>query len=381
MRGSGAAVLLAVLLSACGGSTPSASHSPAATSQASTGPTPSTASAQPSAPSPTLGPPSLLKCTAPVPAGDNLVIGAVSGDPTVVIRDIQDPANAHNVCSFTAGAANPQFVSATAVAYETADNQIIKTVAGTSGTTVMATFTTYGSGQYAFSPDGTEMSYLDGAAWRMVDASGNHLLASLPPAASRPAVPDQDSVFLGFSPDGQYVALFQTLRTGGSGASAADQVRRVKDGSLVYSTSGMTMATWASVPSRLYFRDSAGAMKRWDATAGATPMLSVKWINPQPSPDGRWIAYTIRGLSGLGAIGLYSVQANSVTTITTSGRAGVHFVSNDLIFYFGETACTGCAVPAPADVAYIYDIAGAQEVISRLASVYDSWPHTTPAGI
>lgn len=381
MRGSGAAVLLAVLLSACGGSTPSASHSPVAGSTQSPGPTPSTASAAPSAPPPTLGPPSLLKCTAPVPAGDNLVIGAVSGDPTVVIRDIQDPANARNVCSFAPGAANPQFVSATTVAYETADNQIIKATAGASGTTVMANFTTYGSGQYAFSPDGNALTYLDGSAWRMVDASGNHLLATLPAATAHPSVPDQDSIFLGFSPDGLYVALVQTWRVGGSGASAPDQVRKVKDGSLVYSTSGMTMATWASVPSRLYFRDSAGAVKRWDATAGEIPMLSVKWIEPQASPDGRWIAYTVRGLSGLGAIGLYSVQGNSVTTITASGRAGVHFVSNDLIFYFGETACTGCAAPTPANVAYIYDIAGAQEVISRLASVYDSWPHTTPAGI
>jgi len=381
VRGSGAAVLFAVLLAGCGGSTPSASHSPAGSSPQAPGATPWTATAAPSAAPPTLGPPSLLRCTTPVPAGDNLVIGAVSGDPTTVIRDIQDPANARNVCSFAPGAVNPQFVSATIVAYETADNQIIKAVAGASGTTVLATYTTYGSGQYAFSPDGSAMSYLDGGAWRMVDTSGNHLLASLPAAASRPSVPDQDSIFLGFSPDGQYVALFQTFHLGGSGSSAPDQVRRVKDGSLVYSTSGMTMATWASVPSRLYFRDSSGAMKRWDPSAGVTPMLSVKWINPQPSPDGRWIAYTVRGLSGLGAIGLYSVQGNSVTTVTTTGRTGAHFVSNDLVFYFGETACTGCSAPAPANVAYIYDIAGAQEVISRLASVYDSWPHTTPAGI
>ena len=379
MRGSRAAVLLVLPLIACGGSAPAATHSPATGSPPATGAPPVTpaGTATPGG----AGPPSLLSCTAPVPAGDGLIIGTVSGDPTIVVRDIQDPANARNLCTFAPGAISPQFVSAGTIAYETADNQILKTAAGAGGSTAVAVFTTPGSGQYAFSPDGTAMSYLDGAAWRLVDATGNHLLATLPAATSRVPVPDQDSIFLGFSPDGQYVALFQTYRVGGSGQAAPDQVRKVRDGSLVYSASGMTMATWASSPGRLYFRDASGAVKRWDPSSGVAQMLSVKWIDPRPSADGRWIAYTVRGSSGLGAIGLYSVQGNTATTVTASGRTSVRFISNDLLFYFGEKLCTGCTAPAPADIAYIYDIAGSQEVVSRLANVYDSWPHATPAGI
>ena len=54
------------------------------------------------------------------------MIGTVTGDPTYVIRDIQDPANAKNLCRFDAAALSPQFASATQVTYTTASNQIIK---------------------------------------------------------------------------------------------------------------------------------------------------------------------------------------------------------------------------------------------------------------
>ena len=77
-------------------------------------------------------------------------------------------------------------------------------------------------------------------------------------------------------------------------ATAPDQVRKASDGSLVYSTSSMTMDVWASIPSRLFFRDAAGSVKRWDATAGLSTMLSLHWIRPKASPDGRWIGYTVR---------------------------------------------------------------------------------------
>jgi hypothetical protein len=32
-------------------------------------------------------------------------------------------------------------------------------------------------------------------------------------------------------------------------------------------------------------------------------------------------------------------------------------------------------------VTYIYDIAGTSEVVSRLAYVYDNWPHVTQPGL
>ena len=328
----------------------------------------------------------MVHCASAVPAGDNLVIGTVVGDPTLVVRDIQDPANAKNVCTFDPNVIGPQFVNAATVAYETSDRQIIQAPLAGGATTVLASYggSVLTSGQYAISPDGRSMTYLDVDTWHLVDASGNRVLTTLPPVPGRGINPDEDDSFLGFSPDGQYLALFQTFHTGGSGATAPDQIRRASDGSLVYSTSGMTMAVWSSVPSRLFFRDTTGNMRRWDASAGVSSMTTLHWIRPRSSPDGRWIAYTFRTPSGIGGVGFYSVQANSQQNTTPPGRSGVAFLTSDLVWYSGEKACTancGPLLTTPTGVTYIYSIAGTSEVTSRLASVYDAWPRVTAPGL
>ncbi|HEX2647240.1 MAG TPA: hypothetical protein VHO95_08420, partial [Candidatus Dormibacteraeota bacterium] len=193
-----------------------------------------------------------MHCSAAVPAGDNLVIGTVVGDPTVVVRDIQDPANARNLCSFDSSVLAPQFVSATSVAYETSANQIIKADLVSGATAILATYSSgFGSGQYAISPDGRSVTYLDGNAWHLAGPAGNRVLSTLPAVPPRGVNPNEDDSYLAFSPDGLYIALFQTFHTGGSGETAADQIRRASDGTLVYSTSNQTMAVWSSVPSRL----------------------------------------------------------------------------------------------------------------------------------
>ena len=384
----GAVVLLAaaLTLSACGGSASATRRSPSPSAQATiTASAPASPSSSPaSTPVGTPGGTSLVNCATAVPAGDNLVLGTVSGDPTVVVRDIQDPANAKNVCRFDPAATSPQFVSATQVAYETASNELIEADLTTGNTTLIATFGGgLGSGQYAVSPDGKSVTYLDGNAWHLVTSSGNKTLTTLPPVPGRGVNPDEDDIFLRYSPDGLYIALVQTFHTGGTGATAPDQVRKASDGSLVYSTTGMTMGVWASVPSRLFFRDSAGTVHRWDPSTGLSTMLALHWIGPKSSPDGRWIAYTFRTSSGLGGVGFYSVQANSVSNTSPPGRSGVRFLTNDLVWYIGERACSTCfgGQPTPTGVTYIYDIAGTSEVVSRLSAVFDAWPHVTTPGL
>jgi hypothetical protein len=376
----------AVTLSACGGAPSTAKNSPKVSGQPITTPSASaTASTSPAAtPNGTPGGASLVHCDTAVPAGDNLVIGAVSGDPTVVVRDIQDPSNAKNLCRFDPAATSPQFVSATRVAYETASNELIEADLVSGTTTLIATFGGgLASGQYSVSPDGGSVTYLDGNAWHLVTAAGNKVLTTLPAVPNRGVNADEDDIFLRYSPDGQYIALVQTFHTGGTGATAPDQVRKASDGSLVYSTSGMTMGVWASVPSRLFFRDSGGAVHRWDPSTGLSAMLPLHWIGPKSSPDGRWIAYTFRDSSGLGGVGFYSVQSNSVSNTTPPGRSGVRFLTNDLVWYIGERACSTCfgGQPAPTGVTYIYDIAGTSEVVSRLSNVFDAWPHVTTPGL
>ncbi|TME39915.1 MAG: hypothetical protein E6I61_10555, partial [Chloroflexi bacterium] len=260
MRARGAALALIFVVAACGGSNPSASHTPTPSSTAATTDTatPSTGTSPSATSSP--GPATLVHCTTAVPAGDNLVIGTVVGDPTVVVRDIQDPANAKNLCTFDANVISPQFVSSSAVVYATPESQIVEAQLAGGPTVLLATFGggVVNSGQFAVSPDGRSITYLDGNAWHLVGSAGNRVLTTLPAVPGRGVSPDEDDSFLSYSPDGQYIALFQTFHVGGTGATAPDQIRRASDGSLIYSTSGMTMSVWASVPSRLFFRDSSG---------------------------------------------------------------------------------------------------------------------------
>src|SRR5262249_3150329 len=79
---------------------------------------------------------------------------------------------------------------------------------------------------------------------------------------------------------------------------------------------------------------------------------------------------------GVDGVGFYSVQANGVSNTTPPGRSGVRFLTNDLVWYIGEKACTTCfgGQPAPTGVTYIYSIAGTSEITSRLATVNDAWP-------
>lgn len=217
------AVAAALVLAACGSPT-SPSSSPAATAASSSSPT-SVASSNPTA---TPSSSALVRCDSALPTGDTLVIGTITGDPTIVIRDIQDPANAKTVCRFDAGATSPQFVSATRVAYETPDNQIVIADLASGISKVIAAFGAgFGSGQYSISPDGNSVTYLDGNAWHLITQSGNKVLTTLPAVGGRGVNADEDDNFLSFSPDGLYVAIVQTFHIGGTGQTAPDQcVRR-----------------------------------------------------------------------------------------------------------------------------------------------------------
>ena len=322
-----------------------------------------------------------MHCTAAVPPGDNMIIGSITGSPAIVVRDIQDIAHPRTLCTFDAAAQNPKFVSGSQVAYQTAAGQIVKADLAGGATAIVATGASgFLSGQYSFSADGSSVTYMSGTTWHLANASGDHVLTTLPDIPGRGVNPDQDDVFLSFSPDGLYIALFQTFATGGGGATAPDQVRRASDGSLVYSSSGQTMAVWASVPSRLFFQDGTGAMRRWDPSSGVESMLITYWIRPHASPDGRWIAYTFRtATSAIGGVGFYSVQSNSVANTSPPGRADVRFLNNSLVWYIGVRACDTCfgGQPTPTGTTYIYDIGAASETPSRITAMYDAWPHAT----
>jgi hypothetical protein len=72
-----------------------------------------------------------------------------------------------------------------------------------------------------------------------------------------------------------------------------------------------------------------------------------------------------------------------VTNTAPPGRASVVFLNDDLVWYLGQRPCSTCfgGEPEATGVAYIYSIASASEVTSRLSGVNDAWPHYTTPGL
>src|SRR5438105_14158142 len=115
---------MATALAACGGSTPIA-HTTAPPSASAAASATAGTNASPAA-SPSAVATSMVHCASAVPAGDNLVIGTVVGDPTVVVRGIQGPAPARNLCILDSSAQSPLFVSGSTVPCATASDQITR---------------------------------------------------------------------------------------------------------------------------------------------------------------------------------------------------------------------------------------------------------------
>jgi hypothetical protein len=399
-----AAVLLgALLVVACATSTPTAPTSPTPSNGATSTPT-ATATASPTATpttaasaTPTATPGSTGRCPGLNPAG-NLVLATLAGSTDVVLRDITNISAPTTVCTLPAGI-SPHFVTASVVSYAESGppGAVRRLDLGSSASpTVAASWSAggFGAGVFDWSPDGTKLTYIAGSGaggptWHLVSGGADTTLATLPAVSGRGVNRQQDDFFLGFSPDGQYVAMENTFTGNGSGDQSPLQVRRSSDGSLVYSTSGATMAVWASNPGSLLWRDTAGTVWRWGpgGPPGSSALVvhtSISWVQPHASPDGRWIAYTYYDSSLLPHVGLFSVQGSTLGPQPGGIRSGATFLNNNLLWYQEETPCD-CGLAGasqPSGRTFIYDIAGETETSSRISGVYDAWPRlTSPPGL
>jgi hypothetical protein len=390
---------LLVLVGACSapgiGGAPAHSPSP----HASGSPTPSgapTTAPPPATATPGGSPSSVASCTQPIPASANLVLGTLTGSTTVVLRDITNLASARTLCTFS-GSLAPRFATASVVGYAPGPNsdapgQIIRLDLAASWATVSASWPSgaLGSGTFDWSPDGSALTYVAGAStgpvWHLVSHGRDLVLSnlSLPAPFGRGVSQEDDDFMLAFSPDGLYVALVQTFATAGTGESAPVQVRRASDGALVYSAASGTMAVWASVPSRLFFRSAAGVLSRWDPSSGVSVMQSsLKWVRPHGSSDGRWVAYTQFDSAGHPTVHLYGVQGNSLGPSPIGLRSGALFLNNNLVWYQEEAACDcGLSQSKLTGRTFLYDIGGSSESASRISGVFDAWPRVAaPPGL
>ena len=393
------AVAAAALLCACGStSIASHPHSPTVSGSAA-GSTPTAASTPGAAfPSPAPGvtssvPAVSLTCASTPPAGAHLALVTLRNVSGIVVRDITDLAHPVTRCTF-GGGQYFRFFNTTHVSYVVAASRdqgapgALYLADLTTQTTSLVRAWTYGgfaSWVYNWSPNGQYLSYIKsdqtGAEWHLLSAGGDRMLSSLGAVVPRGLDPNGDDQMVGFSADGQYVAIEQTF-TGGKGGNATTpiQVNRISDGSLAYSRTDGTMAAWAGAGARLLFRTTAG-VQAWSPGGGVTTVSAgTTWVHPVASPDGARIAFSVLNAQTNHIGQVVDLTTGAIHQLSPNPRVGAAFLNASLVWYAGEDICT-TATPCPFGIApltgktYLYDLGSDVETGSVDTGFYDSWPH------
>jgi len=388
-------VVLILLTVACGGSPAQSRGSPTAGATASPAANPSPL---PPFPSPTPGgptPPSPLAivCTSQIPAGHQLALVTLHGVSGIVVRDVTDIAHPVTRCGLSGGA-YLRFISSTRISYivtasgdQGAAGALYMVDLSTSTTSLVRAWSTggYASWVYAWSSDGQKLSYLSsdsaGIKWHLLSAAGDKTLSSLGTVPARGVSLDNDDAMVGFSADGQYVAVEETFTTqkGAATGTPPIQIVRLSDGKLVYSRADGTMGAWGATGARFYFRTTAG-VQVWEATGKVQSVSAgLQWIRPWPSSDGNHIAFTSLNAQGNHQVGIIDTSIGNIAVASTEPRTNPGFLTSTLVWYAGETRCTtttpcGFGGPALTGSTYLYDIAGVESG-SIDTAFYDSWPH------
>jgi WD40-like Beta Propeller Repeat len=318
----------------------------------------------------------------------------LKGVSGIVVRDITDILHPVSRCTFHGGSYF-HFVSETRLSYIVMGGSNLGAPGALyladlgSGTTSLVRSWTYGgyaSWIYAWSPDGSKLTYLSsdqaGVTWHMLSAAGDRLLASLGQVAPRNVNVDQDDAMVGFSADGQYVAVEQTFTQGKGTVSATPiQVDRVSDGSIAYSSTDGTMAAWAGTGARLLFRTNAG-VQSWSPAGGLISVSSSTiWVHPIASPDGSRMAFSVLNAQGNHVGQVIDLATSAIHSLSPNPRMGAAFLNASLVWYAGETICTtatpcgGLGGPPLTGQTYIYDLGSDVETGSIDVAFFDSWPH------
>lgn len=314
----------------------------------------------------------------------------MQGISSPILADVTDPAHPGTICSFT-GAWQPQPVTQTMVSWYAnqgpagaPSTSAIVTLDVFSGiSAVVATWQGGGfmDGLYAWSPDQSLLAYVTSDAnavnIHLLSGGGDRVVASLGSVPPRGVNPTEDDSYLGFSADGGYFALEQTL----TGSGDHLQVRRALDGGIAFSQATATMATWASTGSRLYYRKPLGsAISVWDSSSGVSPALgqSLAWIRPRADAGDDYLAFTVRDGSGTPHVWLYGHGGRAGGELTVGVRASPVFLTTTTVFYQEEASCDPNCGPGPATQptgrTFTYDIGRGVESPSTIASVLGSWP-------
>ncbi len=386
-------LVLLLLAVACGNTPPkTAKSSPSAAASQQPSP-PLLAFPSPTPGGPAAPPPVAVVCTSQIPSGHQLALVTLRGVQGIVVRDVTDIQHPVTRCGFSGGAYF-RFISSTHVSYIVtssgdlgASGALYLVDVGSSTTSLVRSWTEggYASWVYGWSPDGQKLTYLSsdaaGVKWHILSAGGDKILASLGTVPGRGVNLDNDDAMVGFSADGQYVAVEETF-TAQKGATTGPppiQIVRLSDLKQVYMRSDGTMGAWAATGARFYFRTSAGVMV-WDPTGKVqTVQASLQWIRPLASSDGSHITFSSLNAQGNHVVGIIDTTGGSIAQASSEPRVNPGFLTATLIWYAGEVLCTtttpcGFGGPALTGKTYVFDIAGVENG-SVDTALYDSWPH------
>jgi hypothetical protein len=320
-----------------------------------------------------------ISCTGDVGNTDPVAIVTISGRTGVFLRDYADEASPQNFCSFGQGIAVTEILDPHHVVITSPVDAVVELPS----TRVLELG--IGGKLVAVAPDLSQVLWVSRSSPPTLHDSwdaGNVQIQAYPPAGTLCADTDTVSRSGAFSRDGHNgYALWD------QGPRKATYLNVVGNRSPVFALlppaggwgrqGGPRMAVWSPVADQLYY-EQQGSVWRWDPAAGASQLKAgVIWIDPAISPDGKRIAYAVRGSNGVSIVHLIDATSGADQgTVSSDGRIRPFFLSDDLIWLKGDQK--GCS--AGNRSTFVYDLRDQTETQSSLDQVWATWPSTSALG-
>ena len=320
-----------------------------------------------------------ISCTGDVGNTDPVAIVTIKGRAGEFLRDYVDSASPQNFCSFGEGVVVTEILDPHHVVISNPVAAVVELPSaqafelGIAGRLV------------AVAPDLSQVLWISAASPPTLHDSwdaGNVAIQAYPPAAQACADTDTVSRSGAFSRDGHFGYALRD-----QGPKRATYLNVVGNRAPAFAVippaggwggqGGPRMAVWSPVSDELYY-EQQGNVWRWTPAAGAAQFKTgVSWIDPAISPNGKRIAYAVRGSTGVSIVHVIDASSGAdVSTVSSDGRSRPLFLTDDLIWVRGDQR--GCA--AGNRSTFVYDLRDQTETQSSLDQVWTAWPSTSALG-
>jgi hypothetical protein len=303
----------------------------------------------------------------------------ILGRPGTFLRDYADPANPRNFCSFGSGIAVSEILDPHHVVIESPAAAVVELPSG-------QPFELGISGKLvAVAPDLSQVLWISRTnppALRVSWDAGDVTIQHYPPFGNPCGDADSASRYGAFSRSGKYgYSLWD------QGPATPTYLNVVGNRAAVFALpppaagwgpgGGPRMAVWSPVLEQLYY-EQQGNLWTWTPSRGASQLKSgVRWVDPAISPDGKRIAYAVRGTDGRSIVHLMDAASGADKgTVSADSRKRPFFLTNDLIWLKGDER--GCTINQKST--FVYDLRDQTETQSSLEKVWATWPSTSALG-